>query len=73
LHILSDSKQKTFYDKFIGQERKVLFESYVDGKIQGHTDNYIKVVASGKEELKNKIITVKLIENKISFMVGKYE
>jgi threonylcarbamoyladenosine tRNA methylthiotransferase MtaB len=71
LHELSDSKQKTFYNKFIGKDIKVLFESYSDGKIQGHTDNYIKVIASGKEELKNNIVTVKLLENKKSFMVGK--
>lgn len=71
LHELSDLKQKTFYNKFIGKDRKVLFESYSDGKIQGHTDNYIKVIASGKEELRNKIVTVKLIENKNSFMIGK--
>ncbi len=71
LRELSDSKLKIFYDKFIGQERKVLFESYSDRKIQGHTDNYIKVLASGKEDLKNKIVTVKLTENNKSFMVGK--
>jgi threonylcarbamoyladenosine tRNA methylthiotransferase MtaB len=71
LHELSDSKQKTFYNKFIGQERKVLFESHVDGKIQGHAENYIKVIASGTEELQNRIVAVKLIENKISFMVGQ--
>ncbi|MBU0528655.1 tRNA (N(6)-L-threonylcarbamoyladenosine(37)-C(2))-methylthiotransferase MtaB [bacterium] len=70
LHKLSDSKQKTFYNKFIGKERKVLFESYVDGKIQGHTDNYIKVIAAGKEELQNRIVTVKLIENEIDYLVG---
>ena len=71
LHGLSDLKKKVFYNKFIGQERKVLFESHVDGKIQGHTDNYIKVIALGTEELKNKIVTVKLIENNKSFMVGQ--
>ena len=71
LHELSDSKQKTFYNKFIGKDRKVLFESYSDGKIQGHTDNYIKVIASGKETLKNNIVSVKLIENNKSFMVGQ--
>jgi threonylcarbamoyladenosine tRNA methylthiotransferase MtaB len=71
LHELSDSKQKTFYNKFIGQKRKVLFESYVDGKIQGHTDNYIKVISSGNKELKNTIVTVKLIENNKSFTVGQ--
>jgi hypothetical protein len=49
----------------------VLFESHIDGKIQGHTDNYIKVIASGKEELKNMIVTVKLIENNKSSMVGQ--
>ena len=71
LHELSDSKQNIFYNKFIGQERKVLFESHVDGKIQGHTDNYIKVIASETEELKNTVVTVKLIENNNSFMVGQ--
>lgn len=73
LHELSDSKQKTFYDNFIGQERKVLFESHVEGKIQGHTDNYIKVIASGKEKLVNKIFTVKLMKSENGFMIGDYE
>jgi len=71
LHELSALKQKTFYNKFIGQERKVLFESYTNGTMQGHTDNYIKVIVPGKEKLKNKIVTVKLIENNKSFMVGQ--
>jgi len=71
LHELSNSKQNTFYNKFIGRKRNVLFESYVDGKIQGHTDNYIKVIASGTEELKNNIVMVKLIKNNNSLMVGK--
>ena len=71
LHELSDKKLSIFYNKFIGQEKKVLFESYIEGKTQGHTDNYIKVIASGKEELKNKIVAVKLVENKKSFMVGQ--
>ncbi|MCJ7774695.1 MAG: hypothetical protein MUP22_16345, partial [Desulfobacterales bacterium] len=60
-----------FYNKFIGQERKVLFESHVDGKIQGHTDNYIKVISNGNAELTNTIIKVKLIENKKTYMVGQ--
>ena len=71
LHELSTVRQTKFYNKFIEKERKVLFESEVDGKIQGHTDNYIKVVASGKEKAINKIVTVKLIENNKSFMVGQ--
>lgn len=73
LHELSDLKQKDFYNNFIGQERKVLFESHVEGKIQGHTDNYIKVIASGKEKLVNKIFTVKLMKSENGFMIGDYE
>ena len=71
LHELSDSKQKTFYDKFIGRERKVLFESHVEGKIQGHTDNYIKVVVEGMGEMVNKIISVKLVRNEKEYVVGE--
>lgn len=71
LHELSTAKQTKFHNKFIGKERKVLFESEVDGKIQGHTDNYIKVIVSGGKESLNKIFTVKLIENNKSFMVGQ--
>jgi len=71
LHALSDSKQKTFYDKFIGQERKVLFESHSDGKIQGHTDNYLKVVVNGNVEMVNKILAVNLTQNKTECVVGE--
>lgn len=71
LHELSDSKLKTFYNKFLGQERKVLIESYSNGKMQGHTDNYIRVITAGKEELKNEIVVVKLVENKKSFIAGQ--
>ncbi|MCK4904377.1 MAG: radical SAM protein, partial [Candidatus Marinimicrobia bacterium] len=72
LHDLSEIKRTKFYNNFIGQERKVLFESVHNGKIQGHTDNYIKVIADdGEKELQNKIVRVKLIENNNSFIVGQ--
>lgn len=71
LHVLSDSKQKMFYNKFVGEDRNVLFESGRGGKVQGHTDNYIKVISKGNTELINTIVNVKLIENNKTFMVGQ--
>jgi threonylcarbamoyladenosine tRNA methylthiotransferase MtaB len=71
LHELSESKQKTFYNKFIGQERKVLFEAVQNGMLQGHTDNYIKVKLKGNAEMINKIVTVKLIDKETEFMIGE--
>lgn len=71
LHELSDLKQKDFYNNFIGQERKVLFESASGGQVQGHTDNYIKVKVEGNAEMVNKIIPVKLVENKTEHVVGE--
>ncbi len=44
LKILSDKKLRNFYEKFLGTERTVLFESgNKDGFLYGYTDNYIKV------------------------------
>ena len=73
LHELSNLKQKIFYNKFIGQEKKVLFESVHNGKIQGHTDNYIKVMVTGNSEMVNKIIPIKMIKIINSYMLGEYE
>lgn len=71
LHALSDKKLKIFYNRFIGQTRKVLFESINNGKVQGHTDNYIKVIVDGNTELLNEIVDVKLVENNDDHIVGK--
>ncbi len=71
LHDLSEVKQTEFHNNFIGQEKKVLFEAQHNGTIQGHTGNYIKVIAKGNKDLVNKIVSVELIENKIEHMVGK--
>ena len=61
LHILSEKKKRYFYQKFIGSERFVLFESMKNGKIFGHTDNYLKVEVSDDSKIINKIKKVKLL------------
>ena len=63
LHILSDKKRRYFYEKFINQNRPVLFENMKNGKLLGHTDNYIQIQVDGGFDLINTIHPVKLILN----------
>ncbi len=60
LHILSDNKRRFFHEKFIGKKRPVLFESMKNGKVMGHTDNYIQVQADGEADYINTIEPVSL-------------
>jgi len=71
LHILSDKKRHFFHDKFTGKNRSVLFENMKNGKIMGHTDNYIHVQVEGDLDLINTIHPVKLIVNHSTFVDGK--
>ena len=70
LHILSDKKQRYFYDQFTNQKRLVLFENVKNGKIMGHTDNYIQVHVEGEANLINKILPVRMKENYTSLVSG---
>ena len=70
LHILSDKKQRYFYDQFINKNRPVLFENIKNGKIIGHTDNYIKVQVEGGTSLINTIQPVMMKENHTSWVSG---
>ena len=63
LHILSDKKRRYFHEKFINQNRPVLFENMKNGKLLGHTDNYIQIQVDGGLDLINTIHPVKLILN----------
>ena len=71
LHILSEKKRRYFYDHFINTHREVLFESSRNGKLVGHTDNYIKVEIDNFPGLVNMIHSVKLIENRGEFVMGE--
>jgi len=70
LHILSDKKRRYFYDQFINKNRPVLFENMKNGKIVGHTDNYIKVQVEGGTSLINTIQPVLMKENHTSMVSG---
>ena len=62
-HILSDKKWRYFHEQFIDKDRPVLFETMKNGKILGHTDNYIQIQVDGDLELINTIHSVKLVHN----------
>lgn len=68
LHSLSEKKQRFFQDRFIGKERQVLFETIKNGKLQGHTDNYINVQINAGPELINTIHDVIIDQNHGSFV-----
>ena len=70
LHILSDKKRRYFHDQFINHQRPVLFEYMKNGKIMGHTDNYIQVQVKTEFNFLNTIQDVKLIDNHSTFVVG---
>ena len=63
LHILSDKKRRYFHDKFVNTKRPVLFENMKNGKMLGHTDNYIQVQVDESMTLINTIHLVKLSLN----------
>ena len=70
LRILSNKKTHYFNDKFINTSRPVLFESIKNGKVIGHTDNFIQVKVDGDSKLINKIYPVNLELNHGSNIFG---
>ena len=72
LHILSDKKRRFFHDQFISKYRPVLFENIKNGKILGHTDNYIQIQMEGGSELINSIHSVKLVDNHGTIVDGNF-
>lgn len=61
LRILSEKKLRSFYNQFMGEERKVLLESSgTSGYLSGYTDNYIKVEVKAHQDDINTIRKVRL-------------
>ncbi len=73
LRILSDKKQRNFYEQHLHTTRKVLFESEnKSGFITGFTDNYIKTSVAFNENLINKIEDINLVNlNEAGNCVGE--
>lgn len=66
LRILSDKKQRAFYQSHTNSKQYVLWEGENrDGYLQGYTQNYIRVKTAYTEELENTIqkVTLSTIDN----------
>lgn len=69
---LSNKNEIEFMEKYIGKNVEVLFESKVeDGYTEGHTTNYISVIAKG-ENLENTIKMVKIAERKGLSLIANF-
>jgi threonylcarbamoyladenosine tRNA methylthiotransferase MtaB len=63
LHILSEKKRRFFYESQVGNEFTVLFEEDIeDGKMQGFTENYVRVTAKYDPLLINETKKVQLTQ-----------
>lgn len=68
-----DSLEEAYYKKHIGCTLTVIAETYEDGTLTGHTDNYLKVSFKGSEKLLGSEVNVKLNEYKDKMLFGEVE
>lgn len=68
-----DSLEESYYKKHIGCTLTVIAETYQDGFLTGHTDNYLKVRFKGSEKLLGLEVNVKLSEYKDKMLFGEVE
>lgn len=57
---LSHKLNAEFMSQYIGKEMEVLFERLENGYYEGHTRNYIKVLAKSSEDISNTLVKVRL-------------
>lgn len=69
---ISQEKQKEFEEKHLGNEVEILIESIQkDGFFMGHTKNYLPVYVKSCDNIKDKIIKVKITNYENNILVGK--
>lgn len=68
-----DNLEEAYYKKHIGCTLTVIAETYQDGTLTGHTDNYLKVRFKGSEKLLGLEVNVKLSEYKDKMLFGEVE
>ncbi len=71
LHNLSNKKRYAFYNKFLNQKRKVLYEGIKNGKVVGHTDNYVRVEVEPNVQLINSVQRTRLLNNLGDSLFGR--
>jgi threonylcarbamoyladenosine tRNA methylthiotransferase MtaB len=70
---LAERLRKEFHDRFLGKTVEVLFEQKSNDKkgyFEGLTDNYIKVLVEGSQDLSNEIRKVFVTGSNADYMTG---
>ena len=67
---LSKELENKYMNKFIGKTLTFIPEVYKDGYLIGHTGNYLLIKLKGCEELLNKEVSVKLMENQYPYIIS---
>lgn len=68
---LFDEQEEKYYKKHVGKTVLVIPETYQEGYLTGHTDNYLKVKLEGCKELIGKTISIYIEEYKDKILIGK--
>lgn len=66
-----DELEEKYYKMHVGKDVIVIPETYQDGYLIGHTDNYLKVKFKGCEELLGKDVNVLLEKYEYKIMIGR--
>ena len=69
---LSKEFKLSFEKSFVGSTREVLFEYQIDNQWFGHSDNYLPVRVNTKENLKNSIENVNIVNSVKNYLVGSF-
>jgi len=76
LRELGKNLAQNFASRFLGESLRVLVEEKVDSKtgwFSGYTDNYIRASFKGENELKNKLVMVRLVNANQGQILGEVE
>ncbi len=69
---ISSEKQKEFEQKHLQKEVEILVESVSkDGYFMGHTKNYLPIYLKSEENIKDKIIKVKITNYENNILIGE--
>ena len=69
---LSKELKLSFEKSFVGSTREVLFEYQIDNQWFGHSDNYLPVRVNSKENLKNSIESINIVNSVKNYLVGSF-
>ena len=74
MYALGKEKWRGYIQRFIGKRLDVLIENRRDrktGMLTGLSDNYIRVLLDGDDSLKNRIVSVKIVDRHENKLLGE--